>query len=69
MFEIEDKSVFFLQWHIENSFKEIFNKFVINNIEWMEGDEVRAYGVLRDSNIIVLFPVFDENAEYYLPPD
>ena len=69
MFKTEDKSVFFLQWHIENSFKEIFNEFVVNKIEWMEGDEVRAYGTLRGSNGIVLFPVFDEDAEYYLPPD
>ena len=69
MYTNEDKSIFFLQWHIENSFKKVFNEFVVNKIDWMEGDEVRAYGTLKESNTIVLFPVFKEDDQYYLPPD
>ena len=67
MFDITDKSVFFLQWHMENSFNEILNQFPINNIEWMEWDEVRAYGTVKGANIIILFPMFKESDDYYLP--
>ena len=69
MFTNEQKSVYFLEYHLENSFKKIANEFLLNNVEWHEGDEVRPIGELQDSNIVLLFPPFDDRDMYYLPED
>ena len=65
---IETDSIEFLEWHISNKYKEIFDNYLINNIEWIENEDgVRAIADLIDmeqnklTNIIVLFPFFDKN--------
>ena len=69
----EDLSVAFLQEQIETDFKYIFEQYLITDVEWLEGEEIRPVGYLTDPqdtnkrvDIIVLFPPFDENK--YVPP-
>ena len=64
----EDLSVAFLQEQIETDFKYIFEHYLITDIDWFEGEEIRAIGYLTDPqdtnkkiDIIVLFPPFDPN--------
>ena len=69
---IESESVEFLEWHISNKYKEIFDKYLINQMEWMDmldsSNELRPYALIKDaetnkvSNIIVLFPPFKPSA-------
>ena len=62
---IESESVEFLEWHITHKYKEIFDKYLINNIEWLEFEHgTRPIANIKEattdklSNIIVLFPYF-----------
>ena len=63
---IEEASIQFLENQISTNYKEIFDKYLIDNIEWHETDQgTRPVADLIDleqnkpSNIIVLFPVFN----------
>jgi len=62
---IETASIEFLEWHIGNKYKEIFDKYLINNVEWLELEEgTRPIAHIKEAttdklvNIIVLFPYF-----------
>ena len=62
---IEEASIQFLENQIENNYKETFEKYLVNDVEWLEmGEEKRPIAHLVDgvtaeqSNIIVLFPPF-----------
>ena len=62
---IESESVECLEWHITHKYKEIFDKYLINNVEWFEFDEgsrpiahIIEAGTNKPLNIIVLFPYF-----------
>ena len=63
---IEEASIQFLENQISTNYKEIFDKYLIDSIEWHEMDGgLRPIASLVDleyrkpSNIIVLFPVFN----------
>ena len=63
---IEEDSVEFLQKHMDTSFAHLMGKFVVDEIEWLEWDELRPIARLRDLkdnkiNIICLFPPFNPN--------
>ena len=62
---IEKESILFLEMQMESNFKEIFNEYLINNMEWIEvKDGMRPYTTLIDlttgktSNMLVLFPTY-----------
>ena len=62
---IESESIEFLEGHITNKYKEIFDKYLINNVEWLEFDEgARPIAHIMEAqtnkpvDIIVLFPYF-----------
>ena len=62
---IESESVEFLEWHITHKYKEIFDKYLIDNVEWFEfEDGARPVAHIKEAttdklvNIIVLFPYF-----------
>ena len=62
---IEKDSILFLEMQMESNFKEIFNEYLINNMEWIEVDDgMRPYTTLIDlttgkiSNMLVLFPTY-----------
>ena len=67
---IEEKSIEFLEWHIENSFSELMGANIIVDMEWEEGHTkgeqwIRAIARLGEpmdsqevGNIICLFPPF-----------
>jgi hypothetical protein len=74
MIDDSQKSVLFLEYHFDHSFKEIFNQLKIKNIEWQEyigvrqmQTDIRALATFYDSNVIALFPPFKETDTYYLP--
>jgi len=65
----EDESIEFLQWHIDNSFKEPMRQQIILDIEWIKGYDgfpraIALMGEMRknrkpiQSNLICLFPPF-----------
>jgi hypothetical protein len=55
--DIEDESVKFVQGHIDAHYKELFSKYVIKEIYWVQLEvDPRPYATLIDSNIIALFP-------------
>lgn len=63
---IEEESVQFLQDCIESDFSDLFNHFIIKEIEWLEFDKPRPIAFLKDnkgnkSNLICLFPPFITN--------
>jgi len=65
---IEEESIQFLESQISNNYKEIFDRYLINNVDWYEeGDSSRPIAELIDlennkiSNLIVLFPPFKIN--------
>ena len=65
---IEEDSIQFLEKQISDNYKEIFDKYLINNVDWYEGeDSIRPVADLIDldnnkiSNLIVLFPPFKIN--------
>ena len=62
---IEKDSILFLEMQMESNFKEIFNEYLINNMEWIEvEDGMRPYTTLinlttgKISNMLVLFPTY-----------
>lgn len=67
---IEEESVQFLETQISGNYKEIFDKYLLNELEWYEIKD-GAHGVadLIDpetdtlSNIVVLFPPFKPTAK------
>ena len=65
--DIEEESIEFLEWHIEHSFGKLCEKYVIEDVSWLEQGEVkRAYARLFRTNMILLFPSFlqsDRNKE------
>ena len=70
---IEEASIQFLENQIENNYKETFEKYLINDVEWLEmGTETRPIAHLTEgtsdkpSNIIVLFPPFKYENWVYL---
>jgi hypothetical protein len=59
---MEEESVEFLEWHMEHSFTELCEKYVVKDIGWMDYGEVRrAYAILLRTNIVLLFPPFLES--------
>jgi hypothetical protein len=67
---IESQSVEFLEWQITHKYKEIFDKYLINEVEWFEFDEgARAIAHIMEAttnkplNIIVLFPYFNPSSD------
>jgi len=66
---IESESVEFLEWHMTHKYKEIFDKYLINEMEWMDmmdgSNVLRPYALIKEvetnkiPNIIVLFPPFN----------
>ena len=63
---IEKESVQFLETHIAHNYKEIFDKYLINDVEWFEFEEgARPIAHIMEAqtnkpvNIIVLFPYFN----------
>lgn len=69
----EELSIAFLQEQIETDFKYIFEHYLITDVEWLEGSEIRPVGYLTDPqdtnkkiDIIVLFPPF-EPTKYKAP--
>ena len=67
---IEEESVKFLEWHIENSFSDLMAQHIIVDMEWDEGHTkgeqwIRAIARLGEtidgeivSNVLCLFPPF-----------
>jgi len=65
---IEEESVQFLQDRIDSDFSDLLSHFIIEEIEWLEWDELRPIAFLKDnkgnkSNLICLFPPFNPNKE------
>jgi len=59
----EEESVYFLHRHIEESFGEIFDNFLLEDVKWLEEQEgVRPIGILEDTNLLILFPPFCDRA-------
>ena len=65
---IEEDSVLFLQEQIESNYKELFNEYLINEVEWFDFEDlVRPVVSLINpmggevTNIIALFPPFNPN--------
>ena len=63
---IEKASIEFLENQIEGNYKEIFNKYLIDSVEWLEiGTQTRPIAHIMETssdkllNIIVLFPPFE----------
>ena len=68
----KDPSVEFLEGHLENSFKELMEVYLIEDLDWIETDEgARAIGKLAeptdegytDSNLVMLFPNYIEDKD------
>ena len=68
----EDKSVAFLEDHIDNSFSSLMEEYIIRDLEWLEmsNGSAHAIAILSDPtdidmecNIICLFPPFLPNNE------
>jgi|TARA_R110000824_G_scaffold126111_1_gene285488 hypothetical protein len=62
---IEEASIQFLENQIEHNYKDFFEQYLINDVEWLEmGTETRPIARIMDVasnkllNIIVLFPPF-----------
>ena len=58
---IEEASIDFLEFHVENTFSNLCKEYVIENINWLEdpfSDCARPYAIFFESNIIALFPIF-----------
>ena len=61
----EDASVRFLEFQIEENFSGVMERYIIEDLEWIEAPEDRAVAYMVDSefnktNLIVLFPPFIE---------
>ena len=63
---IEKESIQFLENQISTNYKEIFDKYLINNVEWFEFEEgarpiarIMEADTNKPLNIIVLFPYFN----------
>lgn len=61
----EDASVRFLEFQIEENFSGVMERYIIEDLEWIETPEDRAVAYMVDSefnktNLIVLFPPFIE---------
>jgi len=59
----KDDGIEYLEYHIENSFPEIMEEYIIEEIIWETiGEEIRAIAYLIDpskkcpSNLVALFP-------------
>ncbi len=60
---IEEESIKFLEWHIENSFSDLMEQNNIVDMEWDEGHTkgeqwIRAIARMSEANVICLFPPF-----------
>ena len=63
----EDRSVSFLEGHIETTFGAICEDYIIRDLAWIEQDTqyARAYATLISAedptgdNLILLFPLFE----------
>ena len=67
---IEEASIQFLENQIEHNYKDFFEQYLINDVEWLElGTQTRPMARIRDVassellNIIVLFPPFKYEPE------
>jgi hypothetical protein len=59
---MEEESIEFLEWHIKHTFGKLCERYVIEDIKWMEQEEdKRAYARLFHSNMVLLFPPFLES--------
>jgi hypothetical protein len=68
--DLEEKSIEFLEWHMENGYKRLISEKIILDMEWEEGydgveDWVRPVARMRDPigetrecNLLCLFPPF-----------
>tara|TARA_Y100000361_G_C11111316_1_gene317736 strand:- start:154 stop:354 length:201 start_codon:yes stop_codon:yes gene_type:complete len=58
--DIETQSIEFLDHHTSTSFSEIMNKYVIQDVFWLQesNDCARPYATFFESNLITLFPIF-----------
>ena len=66
----EGRSLDFLYYHMDNSFKKVMEEYIVVDIEWLEcysegNNAVRAFARLADpvvsdklSNLVCLFPPF-----------
>jgi len=72
MDDVEAKSIEFLEFHVEKTFKKLMNTYIIEDIQWIDApDHSRPYARMLnadaieekdfDSNVIVLFPPFFPN--------
>ena len=66
---IESESIEFLEWHITHKYKEIFDKYLINDVEWLdfEGGARPIAHIMEATtnkivNIIELFPYFNPSS-------
>ena len=68
--DIEEQSVEFLSTHIETSFQELLERYVIESVEWIEMSDESAHAVAyladptenkMECNIVCLFPPFFPN--------
>ena len=53
---------------MDKDFSDLMSEFIIEEVEWLEGDGIRPIAKLKDqqgnkSNIICLFPPFIPNKE------
>ena len=63
---VEEESIEFLQTQMETGFQHLMSTMLVDEIEWLEFDELRAIARLKGvegerSNIICLFPPFNPN--------
>lgn len=59
---IEEESIEFLEWHIDHSFSKLCERYVIEDIKWIEqGQDKHAYADLFHTNMVLLFPPFFES--------
>lgn len=58
MKDVEAQSVEFLDKHVSETFSYIFSKEHLEEIFWIDSEYPRPYAIIKNSNLIVLFPFF-----------
>ena len=65
---LEEQTIHFLETQIEQNYKDLCSKYLIESVEWIEDDdkdEIRPFAHLVEeeklSNIVLLFPPFDKS--------
>ena len=68
----KDKSVEFMEFHVENSFNHLMDDLIIQEMYWLDySDHARAVAIMYDPhlpedeecNLICLFPSFNPTEE------